>query len=415
MARENIVAALDVGSTKVCCFIARIPEAGRFDVIGIGDRASRGILDGAVVDIHAAGQVIATAISHAERMAGVEIQQIYVATSGGRPASQRIRLELPVPGPRIGPADIRGIQNAAYARIDTTDRRLLLVRPLDYAVDGVDGIENPLGMYGSRIGIDLHAITAEAGPTANLEACVKAAHVEVAGILPAPYTAGLAVLSEEDRELGIAVADMGGGTTGIAVFNARGVTFVDVLKKGGARLTEDIAYAFSLSFREAEEIKVKEASCLSGSLYEADPLDPLQVPNAEESFRKNGSHAVPPYLRQIVTPRTEQTFERVRARLDEAYAPMEAGRRVMLTGGASQLVGAGRLGELILERQVRAGTVGPAFRIADSRAGPAYAACAGLLLHAGAENAATTLSMPNLTSAPTHLFGRFGAWMRQHI
>ena len=412
MARESIVAALDVGSTKICCFIARVPEEGRYDVIGIGDRASRGILEGAVVDIHTAGQAIATAVSQAERMAGVEVQQIYVATSGGRPASQRVRIELPVAGPRIVPADIRGIQSAAHARIDTKDRRLLLVRPLDYAVDGVDGIENPLGMYGSRIGIDLHAITAEAGPIANLEACVKAAHVDVAGILPAPYTAGLAVLSEEDRELGIAVADMGGGTTGIAVFNNRGVTFVDVLKKGGARLTEDVAYAFSLSFREAEEIKVKEASCLSGSPFETDTL---QVPGAEESFRKNGHHAVPPYLRQIVTPRTEQTFERVRARLDETHASLQAGRRVVLTGGASQLVGAARLGELILERQVRIGAVGPPFRIADSRTGPAYAACAGLLVHAGAGNTATTLTMPNLTPPSTHLFGRFGAWMRQHI
>ena len=412
MARENIVAALDVGSTKICCFIARVPEEGRYDVIGIGDRASRGILEGAVVDIQAATQAIATTISHAERMAGVEVQQIYVATSGGRPASQRICVELPVAGPRIGPADIRGVQNAAYARIDAKDRRLLLVRPLNYSVDGVDGIESPLGMYGSRIGIDLHAITAEAGPVANLEACVKAAHVEVAAILPAAYTAGLAVLSEEDRELGIAVADMGGGTTGIAVFNSRGVTFVDVLKKGGARLTEDVAYAFSLSFREAEEIKVKEASCLSGSPFETDPL---QVADAEESYRKNGHRTVPPYLRQIVTPRTEQTFERVRARLDETYARMEAGRRVVLAGGASQLVGAARLGELILERQVRTGNIGPDFRIADSRVGPAYAACAGLLVHAGAGNAAAALSMPSLTPTPTHLFGRFGAWMRQHI
>ena len=412
MARENIVAALDVGSTKICCFIARVSEEGRYDVIGIGDRASRGILEGAVVDIHAAGQAIAMAVSQAERMAGVEVQQIHVATSGGRPASQRIRIELPVAGPRIVPADIRGIQNAAYARIDSKDRRLLLVRPLDYAVDGVDGIENPLGMYGSRVGIDLHAITAEAGPIANLEACVKAAHVDVAGILPAPYTAGLAVLGEEDRELGIAVADMGGGTTGIAVFNNRGVTFVDVLKKGGARLTEDVAYAFSLSFREAEEIKVKEASCLSGSPFETDSL---QGSGAEESFRKNGHHVVPPYLRQIVTPRTEQTFERVRARLDETYARLEAGRRVVLTGGASQLVGASRLGELILERQVRTGTVGAPFRIAESRTGPAYAACAGLLVHAGGGNAVATLTMPNLTPSSTHLFGRFGAWMRQHI
>ena len=410
MPRE-IVAALDVGSTKVCCFIARVLEEGRFDVIGIGDRASHGIVEGAVVDIHAAGQAIATAVSHAERMAGVEVQQIYVATSGGRPASQRIRIELPAPGPRIVPADIRSIQNAAGARIDTGDRRLLLVRPLSYTVDGVDGIENPLGMYGGRIGIDLHAITAEAGPIANLEACVRAAHVEVAGILPAPYTAGLAVLSEEDRELGIAVADMGGGTTGIAVFDKRGATFVDVLKKGGARLTEDVAYAYSLSFREAEEMKVKEASCLSGSPFETDPV---QAVHPEQGYRKNG-RAMPPYLRQIVTPRAEQTFERVRARLDETYARMEAGRRVVLTGGASQLVGAARLGELILERQIRPGSLGPAFRIAESRTGPAYAACAGLLVHASGGDAAAALSVPSLAPAPANPFARLGAWMRQHI
>ena len=412
MARGSIVTALDVGSTKICCFIARVQGEGRYDVVGIGDRASHGIVEGAVVDIGAASQAIAAAISQAERMAGVEVQQIYVATSGGRPASQRIRLELPVGGPRIVATDIRDVQDAAYARIDDEDRRVLLAQPLDYMVDGVGGIDNPLGMYGTRIGIDLHAITAEAGPIANLEACVRAAHVEVVEILPAPYAAGLAVLSEEDRELGIAVADMGGGTTGIAVFNSRGVTFVDVLKKGGARLTEDVAYAFSIGFREAEAIKVREASCLSGSPFETDPL---QIPNPEESFRKNGRDAVPPYLTQIVTPRTEQTFERIRARLDETYARLEAGRRIVLAGGASQLVGAARLGELILERQVRTGAIGPTFRIADSRTGPAYAACAGLLVHARDGNAAAAGATSGLAPAPTHVFARLGAWMRQHI
>ncbi len=408
---RDIVAALDVGSTKVCCFIARALSNGAYKVLGIGDLQSRGILEGAVVDIHAAQQAIAMAISKAENEAKVEIQQIHVATSGGRPASQRIQVELPIPGPKIALSDIRAAQDAAFERIESTGRRLLLVRPLNYSVDSVGGIENPLGMYGERIGIDVHAVTAEAGPINNLEACVRAAHVEVAEILPSSYAAGLALLSEEDRELGIVVVDMGGGTTGIAVFGNRGVTFVDVLKKGGARLTEDIAYAFSFGFRDAEEIKVRDASCLSGSPFGADPLP---APDLGENFEKDGrKRARPPYLRQIVTPRTEQTFERIRARLDETYAGREAGRRVILTGGASQLVGAARLGEIILERQVQIGMLGPSFQVTDSRAGPAYAACAGLLVHAAAGSAA--ISLPTSDMAPSPLFGRLGAWMRQHI
>ncbi len=410
MARGNIIAALDVGSTKVCCFIGKVEEDGGYEVLGIGDRASRGIVEGAVTDIPAASEAIATAIAQAERMAGAEVERIHVATSGGRPASQRIRLELPVAGPKILPADIRNVQQAARARIDTANRRLLLVRTLDYIVDGAPGVENAIGMYGSRLGIDLHAVTAEAGPIANLESCVKAAHVEVAAILPSPYAAGLALLKREDRELGIAVVDMGGGTTGMAVFGSRGLTFVDVLRKGGKRLTEDIAYAFSLGFRSAEEVKVKDASCLSGSLDETAPAGGHMPP-----FEPGSREPEPPYLPQIVTPRMEQTFERVRARLDETYARREAGRRVVLAGGASQLVGAERLGELILERQVRPGMLGPAFRIAESRAGPAYAACAGLLIHAATDETDLSLASPPLGLRAGLLLGRVGAWMRERI
>jgi len=408
---RDIVAALDVGSTKVCCFIAERRNNGEYRVLGIGDLQSRGILEGAVVDIRSARQAIAMAVSKAEQEARVKVQQIHVATSGGRPASQRVHVELAAAGARIALADIRAAQEAAFARIEISGRRLLLLRPLGYSVDGVGGIDNPLGMYGRRIAIDLHAVTAEPGPLANLHACGRAAHVEVAEILPSTYAAGLALLSEEDRELGIAVVDMGGGTTGIAVFGSRGATFVDVLQKGGVRLTEDIAYAFSLSFREAEAIKVKDASCLSGS---PSGVDPLPAPVLDGNFGKESlKPAHPPYLRQIVTPRTEQTFERIRARLDETYAGREAGRRVILTGGASQLVGAARLGEIILGRQVQIGALGPSFHVTDSRAGAAYAGCAGLLVHAASGQAA--VSLPASDMAPSHLLGRLGAWVRQQI
>ena len=406
----RIVAALDAGSTKICCFIARIDDDGDIDVLGIGDRASRGIVEGTVTDMRTATAAIAETIQQAERMADEEVREIHVATSGGRPESQRIRFDLPVSGPKITRMDIRRIQHAGWARIRTEGRRLLFAQPLAYSVDDTEGIRNPEGMYGGRLGIDLHAVTAESGPVRNLEACIEEADASVASVLPSPYASGLALVGEEDRELGVTVLDMGGGTTGIGVFTKDGPSFIDVMGKGGSRVTADIAFAFSLGFRQAEELKTREANCLNGSVEGAIPIP---FPGDGEAGEELGIDRS--YLAQVVTPRIEETFERARARLDETGAAVEAGRRVLLTGGASQLLGIAGPGELLMGRKLRNGRLDTGIRIAEARSGPAYAACAGVLVHAAQDGRILPPDAPVLAGLTDGPLDRIGAWIRRFL
>ena len=248
----DLMAALDVGTTKVCCFVARRGEDGRPQVIGIGHQLARGLRGGAIVDMEAAEASILTAVHAAEQMAGETLRDVTVNVAGGHPASQTIGVEVAIAGHEVGDVDLRRVLDQGQHFDATPDRRLIHSIPVGYTIDGSRGIRDPRGMYGERLGVDMHVVTAAAGPVRNLSTCIARCHLDIRSLVVSPYAAGLASLVDDEMDLGVCVVDMGGGTTTLAVFFDGNVVYTDSIPIGGQHVTSDIARGLSTPLAHAE-------------------------------------------------------------------------------------------------------------------------------------------------------------------
>jgi cell division protein FtsA len=415
--KTGTIAALDIGSSKVCCFIARVDEHGRPRIVGIGQQASRGVKAGAIVDMEAAEMAIRSAVDAAERMAGETLEQVVVNLSGGQPASNTVGIEVSIAGHAIQDDDL---QRALEPQRLTTalnghageGREIVHSIATGYAVDGTRGIQDPRGMYGDQLGVNMHVVTAASGPLRNLMHCVERCHLDVAAVVVSPYAAGLAALVEDETDLGVTLIDMGGGTTTIAVFGEGEVLHTDVVPVGGQHVTNDIARGLSTSRVHAERMKTLYGHAVAAA---ADEREHIEVPQVGEEDNGVTQQVPRSLLTGIIQPRLEETFELVRSRLEASGAERIAGRRVVLTGGASQLPGIRDLASLVLDKQVRVGRPIRASGLAEATNGPAYATCAGLLTYAvEAETAAPRPSRPE-TREPGNVLGRLGHWLREHF
>lgn len=378
--KGGIIGAIDIGSTKIACLILKpIEQRGgdvtRFRVLGHGQQASRGVRSGNVIDIAAAEAGIRAAVEQAEEMAGVVLKDVHVALSCGMPRSQVIGVEVPATGGEVSPADLSRAIAIGRARFPSSDREVLHCMPSSYSVDGARGIRNPVGMLGDTLGVSLHALSVAAGPLRNIEACVGRSHLGIAGKAVSAYAAGLATLVADEIDLGATVVDMGGGTTSIAVFMDGGLVHAEVLPIGGNHVTSDIARGLSTSLSQAERLKTLFGSALSGP---NDARDLIAVQQIGEDDG-DGENSVPrSILTGIIQPRIEETLELVRDRLAEAGLSSIAARRVVLTGGASQLNGAREIAARIISKQVRLGKPACLADAPEPVMGPAFSACAGL-------------------------------------
>ncbi len=410
--RHGLIAALDVGSNKICCFIARAEDDGRPRVIGIGHQLSRGVRGGAIVDMEAAESAILTAVHAAEQMASETIQDVIVNVSGGYPASQTIGVEVTIAGHEVGDGDLRRVLQHGHAPDHNGERQLIHSIPVGYTIDGSRGIRDPRGMYGERLGVDIHLVTAGAGAVRNLATCIARCHLDIRGLVVSPFASGLATLVEDEMDLGVTVIDMGGGTTTIAVFFDGNVVYTDSVPIGGAHVTSDIARGLSTPIVHAERMKTLDASCIASP---ADEREVIAVPQVGEDASDHTNNVPRSILVGIVQPRLEETFELVRARLEASGFDKIAGRRVVLAGGASQLAGVRELAALVLDKQVRMGRPIRVAGLAEATAGPAFATSAGLLsyaLHAEAEQPRQARTQ---SEEPNGLIGRLGHWFRENF
>jgi cell division protein FtsA len=378
--KGGIIGAIDIGSTKIACLILKpvVTREGaepRFKVLGFGQQASRGVRAGNVVDINAAEVSIRAAVEQAEHMAGLFLKEAYVGISCGQPRSQALNIEVGISGGEVSEADLDRALAMGRAQIPANDREVLHCMPGSYSIDGSRGIRNPIGMIGETLGVSLHAVSAASGPLRNLEACVGRCHLSVAGKVVTSYAAGLATLISDEIELGATIIDMGGGTTSIAVFVDGGLIFADVLPVGGNHVTSDIARGLSTSLVQAERLKTLFGSALTGpnDVRELIPVRPIGEDDGDDDADVPRS-----VLTGIIQPRIEETFEIVRDRLADAGLSSVSARRVVLTGGASQLNGAREMAARIVSKQVRTGKPARLVDAADLVSGASYSACAGL-------------------------------------
>jgi cell division protein FtsA len=419
--KSATLSVLDIGTSKIVCLVARLlPMEGLETlrgrthlarIVGIGHQRSLGLKGGAVVDLEAAEGAIRQAIHAAERMAKVEIQSVIVNLTGGRLGSQHFEGSAAVRGGSVSQADVQRVLAAASAQTLRPGRAVLHALPTGFSLDAQPNIVEPCGMIGERLGVDLHVVTSEAAAARNLMLAVERCHVGVEAVIATPYAAGLSALVDDEAEMGVVVVDMGGGTTSVGVFAGGHLAHVDALAVGGHHVTMDIARGLTTRVAAAERLKTLYGSALATS---SDDRDMIAVHQVDEDERDIPHHLPKSQLVRIIKPRVEEILELVRERLKSAGFATQAGRRVVLTGGASQLVGLPDLAKRILQGQIRIGRPLGIKGLPEAAKGPAFSAAVGMLVYpqvAHAEHFEARLSGGAGTGTDGYL-SRVGRWFR---
>jgi len=421
--RSGIASVLDVGSTKICCLIARLTpgdpgEALRsrthaIEILGFAHQRSRGIKSGVVTDLEAAEHAIRVAVDAAERMAGVTVDSLVVNASCGRLASETCSAAVMLDGEPIEDADIGRVLAAGRRHSVSEGRSVVHSLPIGYSLDGESGIADPRGMVGQRLGVDMHVVTADAPPLRNLELAVNRCHLSIEAIVASPYASGLAALVDDEVELGCAVVDLGGGTTTTAVFSRGQFVHVDSIAVGGRHITSDIARGLSCRLEDAERLKTVHGSALPGIADEREVLSVRSLADDEPDMANQFQRSV---LTRIIRPRVEEILELVRDRLNASGFAGLVGRRMVLTGGASQLNGIAEAARRILARNVRHGRPLGIVGVPEAVKGPAFATAVGLLIYpqvAEMEQIGGISDMPLALTGTGGYFARVGQWFRE--
>ena len=384
--RAALVSVLDFGSSKVCCLIAKLRPAadheilpGRthaVDVIGFGHKRSAGVKSGVIVDMDAAEQAIRSAVDTAESQAGQTIESVIVNVSCGRVSSEVFSAGVDVAANAVAEDDIQRVLEAGLDHIVPDGRAVLHALPIGYALDGSRGVRDPRGMLAGWLGVDMHMVTAEAAPVGNLLLCIERCHLAVETLVATPYASGLASLVDDEVELGAACVDIGAGATTIGVFFEGRLVHVDAVAVGGHHVTLDIARGLSTRLTAAERVKTLHGSVLGAG---SDSHETVAVPPLSEDD-DTPNHVPREMLTRIVRPRVEEILELVRDRL-AASVGGKAARRVVLTGGASQLTGLVELARQILNRPVRLGRPLGVSGLPGTGRGPAFTAAVGLCVY----------------------------------
>ncbi len=379
--RAGPFGVLDIGTTKIACLIARTESDGSLRVLGFGWQRGSGVRGGTITDLERAERAIRACVGQAEDMADTRLRSITVNLSCGTPESRLFNVQWPVGGRAIDASDIRRVVSEGRARAGTDDRDIIHAIPLAFSVDDTSGVADPRGLHCDTLTARLHVIDATTNALRTLATCIGRCDLDIAAIVSSPMAAGLSTLVEDERELGTTVIDMGGGTTGMAVFAEGQLLHTSLLAIGGTHVTSDLARMLSTPTDHAERLKT-----LYGSVHASpdDDRELLPVPlvgEEEHQIAKVPRTAVV----NIIRPRLEETFEMVRERLDASGFARAAGARVVLTGGASQLGGVRELAATILDRPVRLGRPSGLRGLPDSASGPAFATAAGLVAWAAGE------------------------------
>ncbi len=379
--RAGPFGVLDIGSTKVTCLIGRIESDGSLRVLGGGFSRSRGVRGGGITDLEEAERAIRAAVALAEEMADYRLRTVTVNLSCGQPESRLFNVQWPVGGRQVSEADVKRVISEARARAVTEGRETIHSLPISFSVDETVGVADPRGHHCDQLSARLHVVDALSMALRNLGAAVLRCDLEISEVVCAPFAAGLSCLVEDERELGATLVDMGGGTTSLAVFGEGELLHTAQVPVGGQHVTRDIAGVLSTPIDNAERLKTLYGNA-HGSPDDEREILPVQLIGEEDhQFARIPRSMVV----GIIKPRLEETFEMVRDKLDGAGLGRAAASRVVLAGGASQLVGVRELAMRILNRPVRLGRPSAIRGLPEAASGPAFAAATGMLAWAAGE------------------------------
>jgi cell division protein FtsA len=374
---ENFLTACDIGTSKICVLVGEPTAAGTLDVIGKGAAANRGTRKGNIVNVDATIEAIKRAAEEAEIMAGVQIARAWVGVSGSNIRSFNSRGVVAVAGKdrEIGKDDVARVVDAARGVQIPQDHEVIHVVPREFAVDGQDGVADPLGMVGARLEADVHVVTAPVAVTQNIVTCMNKAGIEVVQLVLEQFAAAEAVLTADEKELGIALIDIGGGTTEVAVYQKGSIAHTAVIPIGGDHFTSDLAVVLRAPIADAERIKKKFGSALRSGVGEDEMVEVPMVGGRAPKLCPRTT------LADILQPRAEELLGLVREDLSRLGLDGEIRSGVVLTGGGAELEGIVEIAEAVFEGPVRRGVPAGVGGLVDVISRPEWATATGLLLY----------------------------------
>jgi len=373
MKKRNIIGAIDVGTTKICTILADVTDGGVPRVVGVGITPSKGLHKGLVVNINEARESIRDSVKKAEQTSNYKLESAYVGVTGRHVTSMNNHGVVAITRNDrvVRPDDLKRVLTSAQSVKTAADRRLLHVIPRNYAVDGQVGVKNPVGMHGFRLDVETHVITAAVTSIQNLVKCIRSLGIDIEDLVLEPLASSEAVLTDDERQVGVIMADIGGGTTDVAVFREGSIWHTSILPVAGYQLTRDIAIGLGLPFEIAEEMKKKYGSVMP--VYEG------KVDTAP-AISKDGHGVSYQDLCDIVRARIEEILKLIVLEMPSSEYEELVPAGLVLTGGTSNLSGIAALGREILKLPVRVGIPGNMYGIGDVLQDPAYATSVGLLL-----------------------------------
>ncbi|MFN5510835.1 MAG: cell division protein FtsA [Burkholderiales bacterium] len=370
---KDLVVGLDIGTSKIVAVVAEMRPDGQYEVVGLGQHESRGLKKGVVVNIETTVASIQHALEEAELMAGCKIRSVYTGIAGSHIRSFNSIGMVAIKDKEVTDADVARVIETAKAVNIPTDQQILHVLPQEFIIDGQDDIREPIGMSGVRLDVKVHIVTGAVSAAQNIIKCVRRCGLEVQDLILQPLASSTAVLTDDEKELGVALVDIGGGTTDIAIFTGGSIRHTAVIPIAGDQITSDIAMALRTPTPDAEDIKIRHGIAKQSL---ADPSEQIEVPGIGDRGPRSLSRQA---LAAVIEPRVEELFSFVQQAIRESGYEELLSSGVVITGGSSQLPGLAELGEDIFLKPVRLGVPSYAGGLTDVVGTPRFATVIGLL------------------------------------
>jgi len=378
---EKIISAIDIGSSKICTMIAGQTETGELIVLGSGQRESKGIKRGYISDIEKCEITVRNAVEQAERLASLNIDKIIVGLSAGGLDSCLRPVEIELGGNRVEQHDIEELLFAGRSNFDVNGKTILHAQPTLYSLDGAGGVPNPIGLHADLLSVDIHFLMADPSPVRNLESTIRAAHLEPSAIVATPLATGLSCLTEEERDLGVALVEIGASVTNVSVFIGGILVGLNTIQLGGHDITDEIASAFGLRRTQAERLKCYHGSALSS------PRDNQDILEIEDSVEDTAIDQIKlkvtkAQLNAIICQKLDELIAEIGMSLKGMGFSTSRGGQVVITGGSAELKGIADYVQSALGKIVRIGFPKPLSGLPDAHKGPAFTALVGLIQYA---------------------------------
>ena len=371
---KNLIVGLDIGTSKVVAVVAELLPDGRLELIGMGSHESKGLKKGVVVNIEATVNAIQRALEEAELMADCKIQRVYTGIAGSHIRSFNSTGMVPIRDREVTPMDVDRVIETARAMPIPTDQQVLHILTQEFIIDGQDGVREPLGMSGVRLEVKVHIVTGAVSAAQNIVKCVRRCGLEVSDLILQPLASSLAALTEDEKELGVCLVDIGGGTTDVAIFREGAIRHTAVIPIAGDQITNDIAMALRTPTQEAEELKLRHG-CALRQLADANEM--IEVPGVGDRPPRQLSRQT---LAEVIEPRVEELYSLVQKVLRESGYEELLSSGIVITGGSSVMQGMVELGEEIFHMPVRLGVPRYSGGLSDVIRSPRYSTAVGLLL-----------------------------------